>query len=429
MSKSCKEYDKPLAHRAFAAPMAFCVLAALLTIFAAPALRAQGTSLLSSSYITPFPQTDRYQVRVIGDWLGPGLTEGLKEAFKQESSLEIADMSRSNYGLVRAEQIDLYGEIDRMIAGPPVHVAIIMLGVNDRASIRAGAGRAQPGAAEWKEAYAKEAQKLIKKLKGANIAVYWVGLPVMGNPAFSESAAQMNDAVRQAAYINGAKFIESWAGFTDQLGNYSAYGPDLTGQTKRLRDGDGVGLTAVGYRKLANYVETALRRDLAHAKGQRNIPLVGDEEEQARVVPNGSHSASPAKATAGPANAPAPEASANQANGAAGKLGSGAAASDFKAETATRPAAAHDAQKRDQAAFGGAGYQGGEFILGDLGDGLTAIAVISPAGDFSMREIQRQTPLADRVYFKVLSRGDALPPKEGRADDFRWQGEAVSRSQ
>ena len=429
MSKSCKEYDKPLAHRAFAAPMAFCVLAALLTIFAAPALRAQGTSLLSSSYITPFPQTDRYQVRVIGDWLGPGLTEGLKEAFKQESSLEIADMSRSNYGLVRAEQIDLYGEIDRMIAGPPVHVAIIMLGVNDRASIRAGAGRAQPGAAEWKEAYAKEAQKLIKKLKGANIAVYWVGLPVMGNPAFSESAAQMNDAVRQAAYINGAKFIESWAGFTDQLGNYSAYGPDLTGQTKRLRDGDGVGLTAVGYRKLANYVETALRRDLAHAKGQRNIPLVGDEEEQARVVPNGSHSASPAKATAGPANAPAPEVSANQANGAAGKLGSGAAASDFKTETATHPAAAQDAQKRDQAAFRGAGYQGGEFILGDLGDGLTAIAVISPAGDFSMREIQRQTPLADRVYFKVLSRGDALPPKEGRADDFRWQGEAVSRSQ
>jgi uncharacterized protein len=426
VSKSCKEYDKPLARRAFA-PMAFCVLAALLAIFAAPAVRAQGTSLLSSSYITPFPQTDRYQVRVIGDWLGQGLTEGLKEAFKQESSLEIADMSRSNYGLVRADQTGLYGEIDRMIAGPPVHVAIIMLGVNDRASIRAGAGRAQPGAAEWKEAYAKEAEKLIKRLKGANIAVYWVGLPVMGNPAFSDSVIQMNDAVRQAAYVNGVKFIESWAGFTDQLGNYSAYGPDLTGQTKRLREGDGVGLTYAGYRKLANYVETALRRDLAHAKGQRNIPLAGDDEEQARVVP--SHNASAAKGAAGPANAPAHEASANQANGAAGKLGSSAAASDFKAETATRPAAAQDTQKRDQAAFGGAGYQGGEFILGDLGDGLTAIAVISPAGDFSMREIQRQTPLADRVYFKVLSRGDALPPKEGRADDFRWQGEAVSRSQ
>ena len=430
MSWSCEEDDKPLVRRALAAPMAFCVLAVLLAMCGGPAVRAQGTSLLSSSYITPFPQTDRYQVRVIGDWLGQGLTEGLKEAFKQESSVEISDMSRSNYGLVRAEQIDLYGEIDRMIAGPPVHVAVVMLGVNDRASMRAGAGRAQPGTAEWKEAYAKEAEKLIKKLKGANIAVYWVGLPVMGNPAFSENAAQMNDAVRQAAYVNGVKFIETWAGFTDQLGAYSAYGPDLTGQTKRLREGDGVGLTAPGNRKLANYIETALRRDLAHAKAQRNIPLAGDEEEQARVVPNGSHNASAAKGTAGPTSSPASDAGSSQADGGAGKPASTANAAEFKAETVTRPVAAQDAQKRDQAAFGGgAGYQGGEFILSDLGDGLTAIAVIAPAGDFSMREIQRQTPLADRVYFKVLSRGDALPPKEGRADDFRWQGEAAAQSQ
>ena len=429
MSWFCEEDDKPLVCRAFAAPMALCVLAVLLAIFGAPAVRAQGTNLLSSSYITPFPQTDRYQVRVLGDWLGQGLTEGLKEAFKQESSVEISDMSRSNYGLVRAEQIDLYGEIDRVIAGPPVHVAVIMLGVNDRASIRVGAGRAQPGTAEWKEAYAKEAEKLIKKLKGANIAVYWVGLPVMGNPAFSETAAQMNDAVRQAAYVNGVKFIETWAGFTDQLGAYSAYGPDLSGQTKRLREGDGIGLTAPGNRKLANYIETALRRDLAHAKAQRNIPLAGDEEEQARVVPNGSHNASAAKGTAGPTSSPSSDGGSNQADGGAGKPASSANASEFKAETVTRPGAAQDAQKRDQAAFGGAGYQGGEFILSDLGDGLTAIAVIAPAGDFSMREIQRQTPLADRVYFKVLSRGDALPPKEGRADDFRWQGEAAAQSQ
>ena len=410
--------------------MIFGIVLALLAIFAAPAVRAQGMSLLSSSYITPFPQTDRYQVRVIGDWFGAGLTEGLKDAFKQESSLEILDMSRSNYGLVRADQVDLYGEIDRMLAGPPVHVAVILLGLNDRASIKAGAGRAQPGTAEWKDAYSKEAEKLIKKLKGANIAVYWVGLPVMGNAASSEAAAAANDAVRQAAYVNGAKFIETWAGFTDQLGAYSAYGPDLTGQMKRLREGDGVGLTAPGYRKLGNYVETVLRRDLTHAKAQRNIPLAGDEEEQARVVPNGSHNGpSPSvKGSAAPSSAPS-EARPDETNGAAEKQASGGGAAEHKAKSPTPAAVGQDTQKRDQAAFAGAGYQGGELILSDLGDGLTAIAVISPAGDFSMREIQRQTPLADRIYFKVLSRGEALPPKEGRADDFRWQRAVAAQSQ
>jgi len=90
--------------------------------------------------------------------------------------------------------------------------------------------------------------------------------------------------------------------------------------------------------------------------------------------------------------------------------------------------AAQDPQRRDQAAFGSTGYQGGEFILSDLGDGLTAIAVITP-GDLSTRELQRQIPLADRAYFKVLSKGETLPAKEGRADDFRWRGDGGALSQ
>lgn len=406
-----------------AAALGFCL--APLCFFGAAYARAQGVSPLTSSYITPFPQTDRYQLRIIGDWLGQGLAEGLKESFKQEEgSLEITDMSRSSFGLVRAEQTDLFGEIDRMIGSGPVHAAVVMLGVNDRASFRVGAGRAQPGSAEWKEAYGKEAEKLIKKLRSANIAVYWVGLPAMNNPSFSETVAAMNDAARQAAYINGAKYIETWSGFTDQMGAYSAYGPDVAGQTKRLRDSDGVGMTAAGNRKLANYVEIVLRRDLAQAKAQRNIPLAGDEEEQARVVPGGSRSVA-AKGAVAPEwqSAARPD----RANAEATQPAEAAAPS-----AKTEPVAAassQEPQRRNLGVFLGSGYQGGETVLSDLSDGLTAIAVISPVGDYSMREIQRQTPLADRTYFKVLSRGDALSAKEGRADDFRWPVGAGAQDQ
>lgn len=380
----------------------------------------QAPVFAGSSYITPFPQTERYQLRVIGDWLGAGLAGGLQEAFKQEASLQIADASRSNFGLARADQNDLYGEIDRMIGGGPVQIVVIMLGINDRQSIRTATGRVQPGTPEWKEAYGKEAEKLIKKLKSANIAVYWVGLPVMGNANLNETVAAMNDAVRQAAYLNGVKFIETWAGFTDQLGAYSAYGPDLMGQTRRLREGDGIGLTVFGNRKLANYVETILRRDLAQARSQRNIPLAGDEEEQARVVP--VRPTAPAKSTAGK------ETKKEVALDATPLPSSDTPA--IKTNPANNPAAADPSppgaawtatSRRDQAAFS-TGFQQGEFILNDLGNGLTAIAVISPINEFSIRDIQRQTPLGDRVYFRVLSKGEALPPKDGRADDFRWRG-------
>ena len=192
-------------------------------------------------------------------------------------------MSRSGYGLARAEQNGLFAETGKMISGGPVHIAVFMMGMNDRISIRTAAGNVQPGSAEWKELYGKEAERLIKKLRHAGVAVYWVGLPPMSNPGLNEFVAGLNDTVRQAVYLNGAKFVETSAGFTDQAGAYSAWGADISGQTKRLREGDGAGLTQAGYRKIASFVEISIRRDLAQARSQRNIPLAGDDEEQARV--------------------------------------------------------------------------------------------------------------------------------------------------
>ena len=58
----------------------------------------------------------------------------------------------------------------------------------------------------------------------------------------------------------------------------------MTGQVKRLRADDGVHFTMRGYLKLAHFVEKELRRDLNLAKLERNIPLAGNEEEQAKVM-------------------------------------------------------------------------------------------------------------------------------------------------
>ncbi|MFY9642784.1 MAG: GDSL-type esterase/lipase family protein [Rhodomicrobium sp.] len=410
-SIACGSNDRAYERGASLKPLARFLSALFFLLCGAASAQAQ-VAALSSSYITPFPQGDRYQVRVIGDWLGAGLTSGLQDAFKNDASVEIADISRSGFGLIRAEQSGLSGEVDKMLSGPPVHAVVIMLGANDRASLKSATGRAQPGSEEWKELYGKEAERVIKKLRNANIAVYWVGLPPMGSPGFNDFAGTYNDTVRQAVYASGAKFIESSAGFTDQQGAYSAWGTDISGQTKRLREGDGIGMTPAGYRKLASFIEVSLRRDLAQARAQRNIPLAGDEEEQARVVP------------AGPRGAPKNPASAWKPDSGTAKTDPGKTA-EGKPELPPAQIAA----RRDQAAFAESGGQQGEFILGELGNGLTSIAVISPVTDLSIREIQRQTPLADRLYFKVLSKGDALPAKEGRADDFRWRGDEAGQSQ
>ncbi len=61
-----------------------------------------------------------------------------------------------------------------------------------------------------------------------------------------------------------------------------------------------------------------------------------------------------------------------------------------------------------------------EMITSELPDGLTAVATISSVTDPSVASSRPRLPLSQRPYYKVLIKGEQLPPKAGRADDFAW---------
>jgi hypothetical protein len=139
------------------------------------------------------------------------------------------------------------------------------------------------GSSEWREEYGKRVDRLIKTLKRKSIALYWVGLPIMRRTEVNEPAQVMNDIARERAYLNGIKFVDIQAHFADEGGNYTPYGPDITGKQRLLREADGALFTAAGNRKLALFVEQEIKRDLNQAKNERAIPLAGNEAEQKRV--------------------------------------------------------------------------------------------------------------------------------------------------
>ena len=64
----------------------------------------------------------------------------------------------------------------------------------------------------------------------------------------------------------------------------------------------------------------------------------------------------------------------------------------------------------------------GETIALEMGNGLTALASISPFNDTNLSNVARLLPLSQRPYFRVLIKGEQLLPKSGRADDFAWPG-------
>ena len=87
------------------------------------------------------------------------------------------------------------------------------------------------------------------------MAIYWVGQPIMRRPEVNEPVQVMNAIVREKAYLNGVKYIDIIPHFADEAGNYAAFGPDIAGKPRQMRDAEGVLFSWPGYRKLAHFVE------------------------------------------------------------------------------------------------------------------------------------------------------------------------------
>lgn len=392
---------------------------------------------MQHSYINPFPTGDRYRILVIGDSLGDDLWQGLYRAFQEDKNLEFINRSKATGGLVRSDSNSWESQVIDILKNDSFQIAVMMFGANDDQAIKTGKDWLKVGSEPWRQAYGERVEAIIKKLRAANIAVYWVGLPVMRSPDQSADAEMMNEVFREKAFINSAKYIDTWNGFTDESGRFSAYGPDMSGQVKRLRSDDGVHFTERGSLKLAHFVEKEMRRDLSLAKLERNIPLAGSEEEQAKMM--GREVAPTKRADADqPAEsaAPAPDQSDTTAQSAdAPTSADGAASGDAASDTTpamqqntvgevsvVRPAM----DSTLQAAQGllpqapTSSLPEPEMITSELGNGLTAVATLSSVTDFSLNSSKPRLPLSQRPYYKVLIKGEQLKPKSGRADDFAW---------
>lgn len=415
----------------FAAALAI-VLAGFLAML--PAAQAQGLDHLSTSYVTPFPEQNRYRLYVFGDSLGDGIWAGLYRAFKAEGNMDIVKKSRVSTGFVRTDYYDWNKKLETILATEKVHIAVVMVGANDMQPIRANGKWHKVGTQEWRDIYSSRIDRFVKQLKEANTAVYWVGLPVMRSAKHNDHMEVMNQIFRERAFINGIKYVDTWNGFADQFGRYSAFGPDLNGQVGRLRANDGVHFTIRGYRKLAHFVEREIRSDMRQARAERDIPLAGSEAEQARAI----RRPLPSKERASQNSAARKQTSKMKARAAARK----AAAAKRKIAAAKKNTQADSAEALPSADATVAGITlvrpsisqatlaavssrytpQGEVIARELENGVTALASISPISDRDLAEAQRRLPLTQRPYYRVLVKGEELKPKPGRADDFSWQG-------
>ena len=396
------------------------------------------------SYITPFPENDTYRIQVYGDAFADGMLGGLTDALASDPRLQLPKRPRTLAGIARPEFEDEARAEEAL--RETVHVAVVMVGVADRTQMRvAGGKRLDKGTDEWRAEYGRRVDRLLRLLKARGAAIYWVGLPITRRGDANDDFQEMNELTRERAFLNGARYIDIYAGFQDESGGYNQFGPDQDGKLQKLREGDGVLFTPAGNRKLAHYVARDLQRDLAQAKADRNIPLAGSEVEQKRL--------SPQQAVATAATAPA----AGWKGVVKPEPGVGPQA---KAATGAPAAVAVDTsgdQKAESARIGVKSMAGGreetvtmEIVRPALSGAVIALVTRREAGDRvallgdtliedaegdillnslgSLTEDagqgsggRRRTLRAGAgVNFRALVKGERLATKPGRADDFSW---------
>ena len=249
-------------------------------------------------------------VLVIGDSLGEWLAYGLELVFAETPQIGIVRKIKPDLGLVRDDaRLDApewtQALKDLLPASEKPAAVVVMLGVNDRSTLRerapatkataptadsehpppaTAAPQHPPPAAsyefhteKWGELYSKRIDDMIAALKTRGVPIMWVGLPAIRGAKSTSDMSYLDELYRARADKAGIAYVDIWDGFVDDQGRYVQDGPDFEGQTRRLRSYDGVYFTKAGAEKLGHYVEHDLRRLL----GTHTLPvaLPGPEEQ------------------------------------------------------------------------------------------------------------------------------------------------------
>ncbi|MCF1505319.1 DUF459 domain-containing protein [Afifella sp. H1R] len=201
---------------------------------------------------------DAKRVLVVGDFFARSIAKGLDEAFAENPKVMIIQAANGSSGLVRDDFYDWPARLPELIAEHKPDAVVVMLGGNDRQEI----GKLAVRGDEWNEAYGDRVAKLANVIAESGEPGIWVGLVPVASSVMSRDYSAFNSIYRETLEDSPVKFVDVWNGFADDEGKYVASGPDMNGQNRQLRVGDGLNFTRAGQRKLAFFIERDLQEIL-----------------------------------------------------------------------------------------------------------------------------------------------------------------------
>jgi uncharacterized protein len=207
------------------------------------------------------------QVGVFGDSFGDGVWSALYRLLPAKDGYHVSKFSQQSTGFTRYRRLDLQSHDDQQIGGERLDVAVIAFGANDAQGV-CDAGRCGALMSDyWQKVIGRRVTDYVAMLRRHGAAVYWVGLPVMRDPAFDGQAQAMNAFYARTMGELGVPFIDIRPLTTDGDGQYQAYFRDGDGQPKLFRANDGVHMSMNGYLRVTKGLAGRIRSTVSAAKG------------------------------------------------------------------------------------------------------------------------------------------------------------------
>ncbi|WP_128290624.1 SGNH/GDSL hydrolase family protein [Afifella aestuarii] len=325
---------------------------------------------------------DAKRVLVVGDFFARSIAKGLDEAFAENPKVMIIQAANGSSGLVRDDFYDWPARLPELIAEHKPDAVVVMLGGNDRQEI----GKLAVRGDEWNEAYGDRVAKLANVIAESGEPGIWVGLVPVASSVMSRDYSAFNSIYRETLEDSPVKFVDVWNGFADDEGKYVASGPDMNGQNRQLRVGDGLNFTRAGQRKLAFFIERDLQEIL-----KTGSPFLASLEEGEAAA---EKEARPAISAMIPID--------KLILGNAGGLST--YTPRIRAEQPT-----------------GAGKEGSDEDAPAAEDETAAVPRSSPA-EAAPQKVEEEDvePEAEALLAKMIA---GTPPPAGRIDDYRWPPE------
>ena len=220
----------------------------------APAASTTTTTTTTTAPSGPRPVSPEEPLRVylaadsFGQTLGPSLVnltsdEGLVEV---EYDFEISS------GLMRPDFYDWPAHVQERLPEIAPEVTIAMFGGNDGQETFAEGALQDIGSPVWIDVYAGRVGEMMDILSAGSEYVYWVGLPISGSAEHTEKFQMMNEIYRaEAAKRPNVTFVDIWALFQDESGQYSTYLRNDGGDLVVMRAADNIHFEWPGAERLA----------------------------------------------------------------------------------------------------------------------------------------------------------------------------------